>query len=96
MLLCPSEGSNSHCDARTLSQSDRGVDSFPFRFLLFAFAHQAKAVTFPFVKVLYGKKISRDESQPLEKSMRTVSQALAAAELATYQFAISDISVPVP
>jgi hypothetical protein len=42
------------------------------------------------------KKISRDESQPLEKSMRTVSQALAAAELATYQFAISDISVPVP
>ena len=32
MLLCPSEGSNSHCDARTLSQSDRGVDKTDFRF----------------------------------------------------------------
>ena len=30
--LCPSEGSNSHCDARTLSQSDRGVDKTDFRF----------------------------------------------------------------
>jgi hypothetical protein len=32
VLLCPSEGSNSHCDARTLSQSDRGVDKTVFRF----------------------------------------------------------------
>ena len=32
VLLCPSEGSNSHCDARTLSQSDRGVDKTDFRF----------------------------------------------------------------
>lgn len=55
-----------------------------------------KQSLFRLLRSLMVKKISRDESQPLEKSMRTVSQALATAELATYQFAISDISVPVP
>ena len=44
MLLCPSEGSNSHCDARTLSQSDRGVDKTDFRFpfSLFRLSHATR------------------------------------------------------